>query len=85
MPLRSPQDFGTERGGAPAPEYCRFCYVAGAFVQPEMSMQAMLDQCVRILVEQRMMPADQAQTLMRETLPRLKRWRTAPATGVLVV
>jgi hypothetical protein len=50
-----------------------------------MSMQAMLDQCVRILVEQRMMPADQAQTLMRETLPRLKRWRTAPATGVLVV
>jgi hypothetical protein len=38
-------------------------------------MQAMLEKCVSIMAEQRIMPEAQARTLMADVLPWLKRWR----------
>lgn len=75
MPLRSPADFGTSRSGMRVNDYCSLCYAGGAFTEPGLSMQQMLDRCVPILV-QRGMDEFGARRLMSSTLPRLRRWRS---------
>jgi hypothetical protein len=77
MPLQKPADFGADEAGYRVNDYCRYCFVDGAFVDPGMSMQAMLEKCVGVMARQGAMPEAQARALMAEVLPRLKRWRSA--------
>jgi Putative zinc ribbon domain len=79
MPLQRPEDFGTAAGGARVTEYCRYCYLDGAFINPAITLAAMIDLCTGILVR-RGMPEGQARAMMRETLPKLKRWAGVGAT-----
>jgi len=79
MPLEHPEDFGTAKGGARVTDYCRYCYVDGAFTNPTMTLPEMVDFCTGILVE-RGMPRTQAHAMMRESLPKLKRWAGSTAT-----
>ena len=78
MPLTRPEDFGTDRMGYRVNDFCRHCFADGAFTDPDISMGAMLDRCVAIMAEQKIMPAPQARALLADVMPRLKRWR-APA------
>ncbi len=75
MPLRSPDDFGTDEAGYRVNDYCRHCFVRGAFTEPAITMEQMLDRCVRVMADQQIMPAGRARALMQETLPLLKRWK----------
>jgi len=75
MPLTKPTDFGTSKAGLRVNDYCRFCWVDGAFTNPTMTMQEMQDFCTRELVKRRM-PEAKARALMADTLPHLKRWRS---------
>jgi Putative zinc ribbon domain len=78
MPLQRPEDLGTATGGGRSEEYCRYCFVDGAFTAPDITLPAMIDLCTGILV-QRGMLKDQAHTLMSDTLPTLRRWQRAAA------
>lgn len=75
MPLDKPEDFGTDAIGYRVNDWCQLCYTQGAFIEPEISMPAMIDKCVDALVRQKLMTAQKARALMTEVLPRLKRWR----------
>ena len=75
MPLDKPEDFGTDAIGFRINDYCRHCYANGAFTEPAISMEAMVDRCVGIMDQQRIMPAAQARLLLSDVFPRLKRWR----------
>jgi len=77
MPLARPEDFGTDRAGYRVNDFCRHCYADGAFTEPDISMEAMLDRCVDVMAKQAVMPAPQARALLVDVMPRLKRWRTA--------
>ena len=77
MPLRRPEDFGTDVAGYRINDYCRHCFVNGAFTEPAITMEQMLERCVTIMADQHIMPAAKARALMEETLPRLKRWKQA--------
>jgi len=81
MPLTRPEDFGTDRAGYRVNDYCRHCYADGAFTEPDITMDAMLEKCVHIMADMKVMPEPQARTLMTETMPRLRRWRAAAAVG----
>jgi hypothetical protein len=74
MPLMKPEDFGTEANGTRSDDYCAYCYKGGAFVTPNMTMDQMHDFCVAKMGELDVMPPDQASTLLREVMPKLKRW-----------
>ncbi|HYF91999.1 MAG TPA: zinc ribbon domain-containing protein [Symbiobacteriaceae bacterium] len=74
MPLTGDDVLGTEANGAKSTEYCTYCYQRGAFTQPNMSMEQMVEVCVPFMV-QGGMEKEAATKLMRETLPHLKRWR----------
>ncbi len=75
MPLRRPDDFGTDEAGYRVNDYCRHCFVKGAFTEPAITMEQMLERCVTVMADQKIMPAAQGRSLMAETLPRLKRWK----------
>ncbi len=75
MPLEKPEDFGTGADGFRINDYCRYCFRDGAFTEPQMTMEAMIEKCVGILIEQRIMPETQAKSLMAEVIPKLKRWQ----------
>jgi Putative zinc ribbon domain len=74
MPLRRPDDFGTDEAGYRINDYCRHCFVRGAFTEPSITMEQMLERCVTIMTQEHIMPAAQARALMEQTLPRLRRW-----------
>lgn len=76
MPLGKPEDFGTDIAGYRVNDYCRHCYANGAFTEPAMTMEVMLDKCVAIMARQGIMPEAQARSLLTNVFPRLKRWRT---------
>ena len=79
MPLGKPEDFGTDQAGYRINDFCRHCFVDGAFTEPGITMQAMLEKCVSVMAQEGIMAAPQARSLMIDVLPRLKRWR-APAS-----
>lgn len=85
MPLRKPEDFGTDAIGYRVNDFCQHCYANGAFTEPRISMQQMMDKCVAVMAQQGIMPAEKAKALMTEVMPKLKRWHaTSPARPVAV-
>jgi hypothetical protein len=80
MPLSTPDDFGTDKAGFRVNDYCRHCFSDGAFTEPDISMQAMLDRCVSIMDQQGIMPAPEARHLLTDVMPRLKRWKSPAAS-----
>lgn len=75
MPLGKPEDFGTDLAGYRVNDYCRHCFADGAFTEPNVTMETMLERCAGVMDAQGIMPSPQARTLLAEVLPRLKRWR----------
>jgi hypothetical protein len=75
MPLGKPEDFGTDLSGHRVNDYCRHCYQDGAFTDPEVTMEEMLNRCVAIMAKQGIMPETKARALLTEVMPRLRRWR----------
>lgn len=74
MPLAHSEDRGTDAAGRPVDDYCRFCFVRGAFLDPAATAETMTERCVHILVD-RGMPERDARALMTRTIPALDRWR----------
>ncbi|MDQ0494703.1 zinc ribbon domain-containing protein [Paenibacillus brasilensis] len=79
MPLEHEDQYGTDAQHGETDEYCKYCYKEGAFVQPDLTMEEMIQQCVPILVEEGMQ-AEEATSMLRNHLPNLKRWRTSEDT-----
>lgn len=76
MPLAHPAQLGTEADGSPSPDYCAHCYQRGRFVG-EMTMEEMMAFCLpHTLRANPGLTEEQAKAWMRQTFPRLKRWRT---------
>jgi hypothetical protein len=75
MPLEKPEDFGTGSHGFRINDYCIYCFQSGAFKEPKITMQEMIDRCVSIMARQGIMREEQSRALMNEVIPRLKRWQ----------
>jgi hypothetical protein len=75
MPLEKPEDFGTGAQGFSINDYCHFCFQNGAFTEPRITMEEMIDKCVGIMTQKRIMPEAQAKTIMSEVIPKQKIWQ----------
>lgn len=82
MPIDSEQLFGTEKSGEKSRDYCRYCYEAGEFKEPNLSLEGMIAICIPHM-EAGGMKAKEAEAMLRETLPSLKRWRKQDKASVL--
>ncbi len=77
MPLDKPEDAGTEAGGSPSGDYCRYCYRKGAFTAPEATMDDMIAFNLKFNAENGYPfgPQEEAEKQMRSWFPTLKRWK----------
>lgn len=74
MPMQKPEDFGTNADGSQNQEYCKYCYQNGAFTEPNITMEQMIEKCAGIM---RQMNIPEAQIEQTKTfIPMFKRWRT---------
>ncbi len=73
MPLDSLELLGSEADGTKAGEYCLYCYEQGQFKQPDLTLAKMIEVCLPHMKKHGMTEAA-ARRLLREHLPKLKRW-----------
>ncbi|KZL89931.1 effector binding domain-containing protein [Clostridium magnum] len=73
MPMNE-EFYGTEANNEKNQEYCIYCYENGAFKQPELTMEQMIDVCVPFM-KNKGMKEQEARALMSSCLPQLKRWK----------
>ena len=73
MPLNRPADFGTDATGHRVNDYCWYCYQNGAYTNPGITLEGMIDLGADILV-QRGMAEVEARAMLSDVLPGMKRW-----------
>lgn len=79
MPIDDVTLRGTEKDGTKSAEYCKYCYVDGAFVNPEMSIDDMAD-----IVKTQLLKMQAPENIIKlsvNSLPHLKRWRNKTILG----
>ncbi|MGE7091557.1 effector binding domain-containing protein [Lysinibacillus sp. NPDC048646] len=84
MPLVDEALLGTEKGGQVSQDYCTYCYGEGAFKQPDLTVQEMIEIGVPHLKEEGM-PEDEARQMLTSFLPSLKRWRKGESIEPFVI
>lgn len=80
MPLRTGNDmdktfYGTAADGSPVTEYCKFCYLNGAFVEPALTVTDMVAKSVGHMTRVLKIPAEKAKEMATDVIPKLKRWQ----------
>ncbi|MEM2103001.1 MAG: zinc ribbon domain-containing protein [Candidatus Bathyarchaeia archaeon] len=75
MPMKKPEDFGTNADGSRNKDYCRFCFQKGEFTNPDATMEQMIDRAVEVMATKLGMQKTQAKTMASAFFPTLKRWR----------
>ena len=76
MPLTRPEEFGSDESGYRVNDYCRYCYMGGAFTEPDVTMKQMIDRCVSIMARRQIMPEARARELLNRVMPHMKRWQS---------
>lgn len=66
--------FGTEEDGTETQEFCRFCYVAGRFTEPELTMEQQLARSLDFMVRKLKIPEPKSREFCYAIIPKLKRW-----------
>jgi hypothetical protein len=76
MPMEADKDFGTNEDGSRNEDYCCYCYQKGAFTNPSMTMEEMIDFNLKFNEENGhpMGTQDEARAMMKQWFPTLKRW-----------
>lgn len=74
-PMIEPKDFGSEENGEKSAEYCSCCRLGGRWVEPAITMEQLVERCVRIWTENETASELDSSAYFSELFPRLKRWR----------
>lgn len=74
MPLENQGDFGANADGSINRDYCHFCFKAGEFTDPDISMEQMIDRIVGFAVQMKI-PEAQARDMAKTFIPTLQRWQ----------
>lgn len=74
MPLNEKHLFSRNVDGSLNSDYCKYCYQDGGFVNPNETMEEMIETCIPFMKEHGM-NEEEARELMKATLPKLSRWR----------
>ncbi len=74
MPIVDLTEAGTEADGGPSPYYCIHCFRDGAFVDPDLTRERMIEQYAPLLARELGMPLDRAKAMVRAFTATLPRW-----------
>jgi len=68
---------GTESDGSQSEDYCKQCYVNGAFTNPNTTLEEQIEFVVAVMVNDFGFSPEDAKEQCNAGIPNLKRWRTA--------
>ena len=74
-PLERPSDHGTNADRTPSAEYCSICYKQGAFTQPDITMEEMIEKTANVMAIQLGTAQPRAREMVATYMPRLARWK----------
>ena len=74
MPMREEPQFGTNLDGTLNLEYCHYCFQEGEFTDAGITMEEKIQKNVEF-AKQMGMTEEQAFSLARTIIPKLKRWQ----------
>ncbi|MBI5235988.1 MAG: zinc ribbon domain-containing protein [Deltaproteobacteria bacterium] len=74
-PLMRADDFGREASGVLRTDYCIYCYNKGAFTQPDITFDQMVEKVAVMMAKKRNMTDEAARAQTKAMLSGLKRWR----------
>ena len=80
LPMDNMEDRGTEKDGSKSDLYCKFCYQNGAFTDPHMTLNKMME-IAKAEMKKQNLPESIIQQSMN-MLPGLKRWQAPAPTSV---
>lgn len=76
MPLADAAFLGTEADGSLSKRFCKWCYQNGGYVNPDMTMEEMLDVCVsHMAAPDSGYTEESAREYMEMLLPTCERWK----------
>lgn len=75
MPLQDAGDPGTETDGRPSVRYCVHCYRDGAFVEPDLTLEAYIERAAPLLAAELGIPIERAREMAAAFTAGLPRWR----------
>ena len=73
-------NYGTDGDGSMNEDYCKYCWVDGAFGKPDETLEEMIDSFISWRVKSERLPdgypdAEAAKREMMKFFPTLKRWK----------
>ena len=69
-------NFGTEKNGLNNSEYCSFCYQNGDFVNPNQSLEEVIQSSIENMTSSELnIPLEKATELANSFIPTLERWK----------
>lgn len=69
------EEFGKEKNGALKVDYCRYCYDGGAFVEPDMTFELMVEKVASAMKTGKNVTDEAARESAARLLGGLKRWQ----------
>lgn len=72
MPMVQKTDFGTNADGSINKEYCPYCFQNGKFIQPNATMEQVIEKSINAMRQMKMPESLIEQT--KKVIPTLKRW-----------
>jgi hypothetical protein len=73
---------GTDAKGTRVEDYCVYCFHNGAFTEPTVSREEMIERVTDLLMKEEHLAHLQARDLAEGLVPSLKRWCRAPSARV---
>ena len=78
MPMGETDEmYGTEANGSKSADYCKYCYDNGAFTDPNITLDRMIETVADVMVKDFGFSPEDAKEQCHEGIPNLKRWKTA--------
>lgn len=74
MPMQTEEVYGNNADGTKNDEYCVYCFPKGEFVDPNATLEEMIETCVPFMVQQGV-SEEKAREELNAVLPGLKRWK----------
>ncbi len=75
MPIATDADAGTEKDGSLSTRYCRYCYQNGAYTEPDLTFEAMIEKGAAMMAPQLGITVEKATEMARSFSATLPRWR----------
>lgn len=76
MPMVKDTDFGTDKDGNRQGEFCHYCFQAGGFTNPNLTLEEQIAKQAHMAMSRQAISEKDAYAQARKVLPNLKRWQT---------